>query len=166
VPLIPTIPAGSDVFIDANIFVYGLNYRSNQCLQLLQRCSREEVIGISLFEIVNEATHVFMLEEAHRKGLIGKPHASELKRDPSVIPSLIDYWLDTERILALNLLLFPTDEQIVRNAQSQRQSASVLTNDSMILSWMRAFGITHLATADRDFNGATGITVFGPDDVV
>ncbi len=161
-----SIPTGSDVFIDANIFVYGLNNVSPQCLRLLERCSREEVIGISLFEIVNEATHVLMLAEARSKGLIAPSGtARELRRKFSVMPALIDYWRETERILALNLLFFPTDEQIVRRAQTERQGAGLLTNDSMIPGWMREYGIQHLATADTDFGRASGITVFGPDDI-
>jgi predicted nucleic acid-binding protein len=161
-----SVPAGSDIFIDANIFVYALNRTSAQCLLLLERCSREEVTGISLFEIVNEATHKFMLAEARSKGLIPSPgNAGQLRNNFTVIPALVDYWHETERILALNLLVFSTDEQILRSAQPERQEASVLTNDSMILSWMREYGIRHLATSDRDFERATGITVFGPEDL-
>jgi len=163
---LPSVSAGSDIFIDANIFVYALSNASAQCLGLLERCSREEVTGISLFEIVNEATHKFMLAEAVSKGVITHPGtAGALRRKYSDIPRLINYWHDTERVLALNLLFFSTDEQIVRSAQPERQSASVLTNDSMILSWMREYGIRHIATADRDFERASGITVFGPDDI-
>ena len=132
---------------------------------LLERCSREEVTGISLFEIVNEATHVFMLAEASSKGLIAKHSVSALRQNFSAIPPLIEYWRETERILALNLLLFSTDEQIVRSAQSERQGAALLTNDSMIMSCMREYGIPYLATADGDFDRASGITVFGPDDL-
>lgn len=58
------LPAGADVFIDANIFVYGLMGQSVQCRDFLARCAREELFGISLFEIVNEATHRFMLATA------------------------------------------------------------------------------------------------------
>lgn len=160
-----SVPAGSDIFIDANIFIYALNRRSAQCSLLLERCSREEVTGISLFEIVNEATHIFMLAEAKAKGVTTNPSASELRKKHLNIPGLVDYWYDTQRILALNLLFFSTDEQIVRSAQSERQSACVLTNDSMILSWMREYGIQYIATADHDFERASGITVFGPDDI-
>jgi predicted nucleic acid-binding protein len=159
------IPAGSDIFIDANIFVYGLSKASTQCLGLLERCSREEVTGISLFEIVNEATHRFMLAEASAKGLIARLSASSLRQRFSAIPPLVEYWRETERILALNLLLFSTDEQIVRSAQSERQAAGLLTNDSMIMSCMREYGIPYLATADGDFERGSGITVFGPDDL-
>lgn len=160
-----SIPTGADIFIDANILVYGLNSASAQCFQLLERCSREEVIGVSLFEIVNEATHVFMMGEAVLKGVITQRSASALRKKYSDIPHLIDYWRDTERVLALNLLLFSTDEQIVRSAQAERQGAGMMTNDSMILSWMREYGIRNIATADGDFERASGITVFRPDDI-
>ena len=163
---LPAVPAGSHVFIDANIFVYGLNGGSLQCRQFLQRCVTEELTGISLFEIVNEATHQFMLGEARAKGLIprdGKPH--HLKQNWRIIPGLVNYWRETERILALNLLLFSTHDDLVRNAQLERSSASLMTNDSMIVSCMRELGIQYLATRDSDFDRANGIAVFGPDDV-
>src|SRR2546426_854406 len=57
-------------------------------------------------------------------------------------PDRLYYWRDTERILNLNILLLPTNEAIVRNAQSERQQSNLLTNDSMILSCMRNYGIT------------------------
>ena len=163
-PLTST-PPGSDVLIDANIFVYGISNSSPQCRRLLERCSREEVTGISLFEIVNEATHQFMMAEAFSKRLIVRRAASELRQKFSAIPTLVDYWRETERILALNLLLLSTDEQIVRRAQSERQASGLLTNDSMIMSCMREYGIQYLASADRDFDRASGIVVCGPDDI-
>lgn len=162
---LPDVPAGSDIFIDANIFIYALSKKSAQCELLLERCSREEITGISLFEIVNEATHRFMLAEAVAKAVITRESAESLRRRHADIPRLTDYWHNTERILALNLLLFSTDGQIVRGAQPERQSAGLLTNDSMILSWMREYGVRHLATADSDFQRAAGITVFGPEDL-
>ena len=78
-----------------------------------------------------------MLAEAVAKSVIARESAEALRRKHLDISLLIDYWHDTEKILALNLLLFSTDEQIVRSAQPERQSACLLTNDSMILSWMR-----------------------------
>ncbi len=139
--------------------------QSLQCKELLERCSREELIGITLFEIVNEATHRFMLAEARAKGLIPKENASELRKRFRVISSLTDYWRDTEIILNLNLLFLATDESIVKTAHSERQSACLLTNDSMIVSCMRNYGISSLATNDSDFERVPGISVFRPDDL-
>jgi len=159
------IPAGSDVFIDANILVYGVSGQSQQCRQLLERCSREEVIGICLFEIVNEATHRFMLAEAKSKGLITSETARDLRQHYKLIPTLTDYWRDTERVLSLNILLLATSEDVVRAAHKERLTAGLLTNDSMIVSCMRQYGLKSLATRDSDFERVPGITVFKPDDL-
>ena len=159
------IPNGSDVFIDANIFIYGLGGLSAHCRQFLDRCSREEVIGVSLFEIVNNATHRFMLAEAHSKSLISRQLASDLRGKFKHVPSLTTYWQNTERILNLNLLLIAIDESIIRAAHSERRSTGLLTNDSMIVSCMRSYGVSYLATSDSDFERVSGIVVFRPEDL-
>lgn len=162
---LPQIPNDSNVFLDANVLVYGLSGQSAQCAGLLERCSKEEVTGICLFEIVNEATHRFMLAEAFQKRLISKESAGTLRTHFSMIASLTDYWRDTERILDLNILFLSTNERILRNAQSERQQSGLLTNDSMIVSCMRSYGITNLATNDTDFERVSGITVYSPADL-
>ena len=106
------IPGGSDVFIDANVLIYGLAGQSVECKDLLLRCSREEVIGVCLFETANEATHRFMLAEAKAKRLISSENVRELRGKPEVVKGLLDYWQNTQRVLALNLLFIPLDEQI------------------------------------------------------
>ncbi len=159
------IPNGSDVFLDANILIYALNRQSKQCYELLERCSREEVTGICLFEIVSEATHKFMLAEAVSKKLIAKSSPNELKEKPDAVKQLTDYWQRTQRILNLNLLLLSTDDSIVRGAQAERQAAGLLTNDSMIVSCMRNYGIGALATNDQGFGLVGNITVYSPADL-
>ena len=100
------IPSGTDVFIDANVLIYGLVGQSVECKDLLERCSREEVFGLCLYEIANEATHRFMLAEAKAKGLISSENVRELRSKPQVVRNLTDYWRNTQRVLALNLLFF------------------------------------------------------------
>ncbi len=162
---LPQLRAGSNVFIDANIFVYALSGLSAQCKELLERCSREEVTGITLFEIVSEATHRFMLAEARSKGLIQTESAHELRKNFNAISTLTDYWTNTERILALNILLLATEETIVRSANIERSKYGLLTNDSMIASCMRSYGVSCIATNDRDFGRVHGFDVFRPDDL-
>lgn len=156
---------GRNVFLDANIFVYWLSGISSECRELLERCSREEVTGICLFDVVNEATHRLMIAEAFAKGLIKKDAPSEVKKHFRIIPSLISYWNDTQRILSLNLLFLENIESIVIGAQPERQAGCLLTTDSMIVSCMRYYGITALATADKDFEHVADIDVFGPKDL-
>ncbi len=162
---IKELPSGSDVFIDANILIYALAGQSGECRDLLLRCSQEEITGVCLFETANEATHRFMLAEAKSRGLISAENVRELRGKPEVVKGLIDYWRNTERVLALNLLFIPLDEQLLRKAYTERQAAGLLTNDSMIVSSMRFLGVQNLASADADFDRVAGITVFGPTDL-
>jgi predicted nucleic acid-binding protein len=163
--LLPSLTSGKDVFIDANILVYGLAGQSVQCKAFLERCAREELVGISLVEIVNEATHKFMLAEAFAKGIITSENAGKLKKHLDKIPSLNIYWTHTLSILNLNLLLLSTNETIVHAAQPERSAAGLLTNDSMIVACMRDYGIRALATEDGDFERVSGIMVYKPDDI-
>jgi predicted nucleic acid-binding protein len=162
---LPNLPDRSFIFIDANVFIYALTAQSVQCRQLFERCLREEVTGIALFETVNEVTHRFMIAEALSKGLITSGGAKALRNKFQQIPTLADYWLNTQRMLALNLLFLPVNETIIRNAQTVRQQAGLLTNDSMIVAGMREFGLSFLASNDSDFERVRDITVFKPTDL-
>jgi predicted nucleic acid-binding protein len=48
---IENLPAGTRLFLDANIFVYAFLGHSNQCRELLGRCATEQVLGITSLEI-------------------------------------------------------------------------------------------------------------------
>ncbi len=159
------VPNGSNVLIDANVFIYGLTDTSAQCKRFLERCSREEVTGITLFEAVNNATHQFMKAEAIQKGLCAGKALKYLSANPEQVKQLTDYWTNTQRILALNLLFIPLEREIVQAAQPERRAAGLLTNDSMIVAAMHAYGITHLATGDNQFDGVAQVTVFSPNDL-
>jgi predicted nucleic acid-binding protein len=158
---LPSIPNGSNLFIDANIFVYGIVGVSAECLTLLERCSREEVIGICSYSVVIEATHQFMQADAHAQG-----HRGSLKGHPEIIRGLRNYWTEAQRLFALNLLFLETEEQILRQAQIERQNAGLRTIDSVTVACMRVYGIDRLATNDHDFNDVVGIQVFRPTDVI
>jgi len=166
--LLDSVPNGSDVLIDANVFVYGLTAKSAQCKTLLERCSKEEVSGMTLFEVVHEATHTFMIGEALQKGLFDgqqEKGAKYLSKHPEQVKVLTDYWENIVRLLALNLLVLPMEQDIVEGAQAERVNAG-LTNDSLIVAAMREYGISKIATNDRQFETVAGISVFSPTDVV
>jgi hypothetical protein len=61
---IENLPAGTHVFIDANIFIYAFLGYSNRCRDLLGRCVTEEVLGITRLDVINEVTHRMMVAEA------------------------------------------------------------------------------------------------------
>jgi len=160
------LPVSADVFIDANIFIYGLSGKSMECKKFLSRCATEEIFGFSLYEVVNEATHHLMTAEACKKGLIKSPSTDLLRKKFHVIPALVDYWEETKRILNLNLGFVANERDIVLSAHPERQAACLRTNDSMIVSCMRTYGITNLASNDSEFDRVVGIVVYKPSDVV
>ncbi len=160
------VPSGSDLLIDVNVFVYGLTAKSAQCRALLERCSREDVAGITLYEVLHDATHLFMKGEAVEKGLCGEKALNYLKAHPEEVKRLTDYWANTQRLLALNLLFLPTEQDIVVGAQAERVSAGLLTGDSIIVAAMREYGISSIATHDQHFDAVAGLSVFSPTDVV
>jgi predicted nucleic acid-binding protein len=159
------LPALSFVFLDSNVLIYGLTGVSKQCKRLLERCQREELTGVTLYEAINEVTHRLMVAEAKSKGVITSGGARALRRNFRLIPRLRDYWDDTIRLLNLNLLLLPVSETVLRSAQNERQAAGLLTNDSLIISCMREYGLSFLASNDSDFERVAGITIFKPTDL-
>jgi predicted nucleic acid-binding protein len=162
-----SVPNGSDVLIDANVFVYAISNTSTQCKDFLERCSREHVYGITLFEVVHEATHEFMRAEAKAKGLFTATEkgVKYLSKHPEQVKGLSDYWVNTQKVLALNLVLLPCEDNIVVGAQKERVDAGLLTNDSVIVAAMREYGISKIATRDAIFDSVTGLSVFSPTDV-
>ncbi|RPJ55418.1 MAG: PIN domain-containing protein [Acidobacteria bacterium] len=167
--LLDAVPDGSDILLDTNIIVYGLTGISLQCRSLLERCSREHVTGITLFEIVHEATHKFMIAEARQKAILSgqeEKGAKYLSKHPEQVKVLTDYWVNTLRLLDLNLLLLPTELATIRRAHTERLNAGLLTNDSIIVAAMREYGVVDIATSDRQFETVAGISVFAPTDLV
>ena len=161
------VPTGTNILIDTNIFGYGLAGKSSQCKDLLRRCSTEDVFGISLFEVVHEATHDFMRAEAKAKNMYtsAEKGAKYLAKHPEKVKALVDYWSNTKRLLSLNVVFLPMEESIVVGAQAERASNGLLTNDSIIVAAMREYGISLLATNDRQFDAVAGISVFSPTDI-
>jgi predicted nucleic acid-binding protein len=98
----PKIPAGSNVFLDANILIYALGARSAECLSLLHRCVSEEITGVTSLHVISEVTHRLMMKEAQAKGLAGADPRKTLNKHPERVRQLVDYWKETERLLSLN----------------------------------------------------------------
>jgi len=162
---LPKLPAGADIFLDANVFIYALGGHSNECHQLLRRCATEEVIGITTLDVINEVTHRLMLTEAVAKHVIAKGNASALKGKWRDIARLTEYWTLTSRIFGLNIVVAGSDEPRLHRAQTVRSSYGLLTNDSLILATMNEYGIESLASRDGDFDHIPGLVVYKPGDI-
>ena len=61
---------GDSVFIDANIFIYNFGGHSAECKDILLRCAKGELRGITSTLILAEVLHRLMIAEATEKGFI------------------------------------------------------------------------------------------------
>lgn len=163
--VLKNIPHGADVFLDANIFVYAINGLSNECKDLLNRCARGDVTGVTSLDTINEVTHRLMVAEAFDKGLISRPRADQLAVRPNVVQSLKDYWNQVERLFQLGLLLLRTEEATLRQANIVRLSHGLMTLGSVIVALMKEYGIEHLASHDAGFDVLPDMIVYHPTDV-
>lgn len=159
------LPAGADIFLDANIFIYSFGGQSNECRDLLRRCATEDVFGITSLEVINEVTHRLMLAEAVAKGIITRQNAAALKDKWRDVAKLSDYWALSSRIFNLNILIVASDESRLHRAHTVRSSHGLLTTDSLILAAMNEYGMDCLASHDGDFDHISNLTVYKPTDV-
>ncbi len=159
------LPAGANVFLDANVFIYSFGGQSNECRELLRRCATEEVFGITTLEVINEVTHRLMLAEAVAKGIITRQNAAALKGKWRDVAMLGDYWTLTARIFGLNILIVAADESRLHRAQTVRSSHGLLTTDSLILATMNEYGIDCPASRDGDFDHISSLTIYKPTDI-
>ena len=68
-------PAGTHVFIDANIFIYHFTGASSQCSAFLSRCETRQFEGATGIHILTEVAHRLMMIEAVRKRMGKTPAA-------------------------------------------------------------------------------------------
>jgi len=99
---IENLPAGTRLFLDANIFVYAFLGHSNECQGLLGRCATEQVLGITTLDVVNEVTHRMMLAEGVGKGVIKRERVRDLRGKWREVAKLTEYWTQTSAIFAHN----------------------------------------------------------------
>jgi len=159
------LPNGTDVLLDANVFIYAFGGQSEQCQYLLTRCAHEEVYGITTLEVINEVTHRMMLAEAVATGVVTRESARDLRGRFEAIKGLTQYWAQTARIFSLNILILEPDEPRLHRAQTMRALHGLLTNDSLMLAAMDEYGIACLASRDDDFDHVPGLTVYKPTDL-
>jgi predicted nucleic acid-binding protein len=159
------LPGGTLVFVDANIFIYGLLGESRQCADLIERCRTEEVAGVTTTEVVGEVCHRLMVKEAMDLGVIARPAASALKSKHNAIRGLRKYWELTARIFQWNLVVLGSSEARHRAAQRIRSEHGLLTNDSLVAAACLERDIRSLATRDADFDVIPELTVYSPSDL-
>ena len=163
---LPELRSGERVFIDANIFIYHFGGRSQQCRAMLERCARGNVLGYTATSVLAEILHRLMLAEAVQTRLVTAKNAvKRLAERPELVRRLTTYNEDVDKISQMNLTILSLTPDIVAKSAAIRMSDGLLTNDSFVGVFMREWGLTNLATTDRDFERVAGLEVYAPTDL-
>ena len=156
----------SDVFIDANIFIYHFTGVSEECSGFLSRCERGELNGFTSINVLLEVLHRLMMVEAVKKRLIKPPRVlRKLKERPEKVCQLNDYFTSTLAILDMGIKVYPIASELLRSSHVIRAQYGLLVNDSLVAALMQEEGIQKLATNDDGFSIVEWIELFKPVDL-
>jgi predicted nucleic acid-binding protein len=161
-----SIPHGARLFLDANTLVYyftaDLRYGA-ACLQLMDRIARQEIHGFTSAHVVLDTAHrVMTLEAMHVAGSPARGIAAHLRQHPAEVQKLTRFRQAVDLVPQLGLQVMPLDFALVSAAAARSQQYGLLTGDALIVAVMQAHGLTHLASADTDFDRVPGITRYAP----
>jgi uncharacterized protein len=157
---------GDRVFIDANIFIYHFGGQSLECKAVLERCARRDLLGYISTSVLAEVLHRRMVAEAIAQGLVtARTAVRKLGETPEIVKQLTQYQEDVSKIPHMHLTILPLTLAIVQASAEIRTGEGLLTNDSFVIAFMCAQGLTQLATANGDFDRVGGIAIYKPADL-
>lgn len=159
---LPSLPSGSDIYIDANILIYSALGQSNECLSFLNRLGND-IFGYSDIKVLHDVMHQLMIAEVKSIDP-SKASPKKLKTDPSLISSLTAWRGQVSILLQLPIYWIAIDMNDINRVPNTTTMHGLLCGDSLIASQMNEFGIKLIASHDEDFDRA-GFMVFSPSDI-
>ena len=160
------IASGEKAFADATVFVYHFAGASPACRRFLERCEKGDIKGVTSAAALAEVSHRLMMMEAVSLGLVSAGNvAKKLRKKPGVVKKLRTYRETVQRIPLMSVEVLPLDLKTLMNASALSERYGLMVNDSIMASTAVTAGIETIATADRDFNRVSELTVAMPGDL-
>ena len=160
------ITTGSEVFVDANIFIYHFTGVSDECGNFLNRCEQGDLAAITSVNVILEVLHRLMMVEAVKKNLVKPPNiVRKLNESPEKIKGLNEYFVNTQKINEMGIAIRPVNFETVFKSHMVRMTYGLMVNDSIIVASMQEEGLNLLATNDTGFQKVDEIRVYSPEDV-
>ena len=160
------IPAGASVFIDANVLVYHFGPHpvlQPKCQQLLERVSRAEITGLTSSIVLSDVAHRLMtMEAADKYGWPMTGIAYRLQRHPAETMALTRFRQAVEDVPNFGVQVLSIAAAHVLSAPALSQQYGLLSGDALVVALMQSSGLTHLASADSDFDRVPWISRFAP----
>jgi predicted nucleic acid-binding protein len=160
------IPAGSSVFLDANVFVYSFANEpqfGESCTKLLERIEIGELQGYLSTAILSDVAHRLMtLEACATLGWSFTGIARRLRHHPDEIRKLLRFRQALDEIISIGVQVLPVECQHVLGAADLSRQHGLLSGDALIVSMMQSASVDALASNDADFDRIPGLTRYGP----
>ncbi len=161
------IEPGTEIFIDANIFLYGIleHWKYGEvCKTFLEDVNRGKYSGLTSVLICNEVFHRTMIAEVVEKYLIEpKSVVSYLKKNWDIIKGLNKAWNAVENIKRIeNLRIVEMDREVFDTALGYSKKYCLLSNDAIHVATMKKYEVTNIATNDGDFERVGWIKGWNP----
>ncbi len=161
------IAGGSEVFIDANIFIYHFTGVSDQSSHFLSRCEAGDLRGVTSINVMLEVLHRLMMIEAIRRNLVQPPNiVKKIRKSPQKIKQLNEYFINTQKIPEMGIIVKPISNETILKSQIYRAGYGLMVNDSLTVSCMEEEDIKGLASNDDGFLKVPGLFVYKPTDVI
>ncbi|HYU71034.1 MAG TPA: PIN domain-containing protein [Ktedonobacteraceae bacterium] len=175
-PDLTTLPGGTSVFVDTNVFHYHYQGKSISCSNFINRVAQGEVEAYVNTQVLSDLLHHLMCTEVAGKLGSKKIYYDQVKnflrnQHGQEYP-LKDYQAQFEYIIATGLHVLPINENLLVDTIVERQRYYLMTGDSLHLGTMnrrkikkRKAPLQDIVTYDADFDHIPGLTVWKPSDV-
>jgi predicted nucleic acid-binding protein len=160
------LPDHTEVFIDANVFVYhfsGPTEYTDFCSRFLQRIEEGRLSGFTSTLVLAETLHRLMIIEAATKlQIVPKVAIRHLKAHPLEVKKLTDHLTVPDNIQTFGIKVLSLDVADVLTSNEIKKEHGLLTNDAINLAVMRRHHLKSIATNDPDFERVTDLLVWKP----
>jgi predicted nucleic acid-binding protein len=160
------IPAGTTVFVDANVFIFALPNHPTYgaaCEAFLDRVENQEITAVTSAHILGEVVHRMMtIEASDRFGWPIQGIANRLRRHPTEVQQLVRPRQALDEIAAAGVTALPVTPALASRAVDLSRQTGLLHGDALIVAVMLDQGLTQLASLDADFDRVPGLTRYAP----
>jgi predicted nucleic acid-binding protein len=160
------ISAGSDVFVDANTFIYYFQPHpvfGPACQQLFLRIENKEFRGLTSAHVLGSVVHRVMIQEA--ASLFNRPATGMvgwLKHHPAALQRLSRHRRAVDEVSLIGIQILPVAGSQVSLAADISPQFRLLTDDALVVSVMRQHGLKCVASHDGDLDRIPGLTRYAP----
>ncbi len=155
------------IFVDANIFLYHAFDLNEISVKFLQRVEKGDVKACTSLLVLEEVFFKLLVQQT--SNFITKVNLEKVKsflKQPKtrekVYPPLFRYFQYIKTLKAGGLTISDLREEDMGKALQFSGRWGVLTADALHLAVMERKKIKHIASADSDFEGIEGITLWKP----